>query len=436
MPHARHLGLHVILRWCGDMHAARFLSRPEMLRIGPDDILAVPPDVLGGRPFLVLAEPHPQTGFALRLDQPVTRGVLHLGQETVDYGDLRRGVLGALVAPVLPMQADTWAELEFGDFQFTLRMAPVPARPRRNPWRAEHLPLLLCFLGAAAVVLGPLWAAAHAPPARQHLAARDGVEDALQRVEPVAFEWNDPQQQEPDQVVSPLQPPAPPTSLPVAQPTPRHALPIPGSDAPPRERVRAAVQEHTRDVDRALQDLGAPVRGLRLWQPGDDSPPPGAAIAPDSGADLAAPHHPGLHGQPEESKAVALAPPGKIATPGPRPTFHAAPQQLTRISGSGGESAGELPLSVIRATIAAHMGGLRACYQRGLQENPSLAGRVRLAFLIQPGGEVLGARIERSSLAQPDVEDCILQHVRVWHFPPASGGGSTEVHYPLTFASR
>ena len=52
MPHARPLGLQVILRWSGDMHAERFLSRPEELRIGPDDVFAVPPDVLGGKPFL------------------------------------------------------------------------------------------------------------------------------------------------------------------------------------------------------------------------------------------------------------------------------------------------------------------------------------------------------------------------------------------------
>lgn len=428
------LGLEVLQRWDGEMHAARFLTRPAVLSIGPDGTLPIPPELIGARRLCILAQPHGADGFALRLDQPAMRGVLHLGSKTVDLEALHRGMPDALVAPVLPMRPDTRAELVFGAFQFTLRLAPVPPSPRLRPWRREHLPLLLCFAGAALLVLGPLWASLHAPPPRAHLAQRGQVEDPLERAEPVAFEWTEAAPAEPGPVIGPSPTAAPPAALPqdVARPSPRPAPAEVAPNLPAPARVRAALEETTQALDRALGEPGAAPPGTHLWQPGD-TPEVRAAPVGLGMEELAGPRQDLPGGEEEAPQGPG---PTRLKLDTPEVTLHATPQRVTRVSSSGAQGDGELPISVIRATITAHMGGLRACYQKGLQGNPDLGGHLRIAFLIQPEGDVAAARIDRSDLGDGEVEDCILAHVKLWHFAPASGGGSTQVRYPLTFASR
>ena len=113
---------------------------------------------------------------------------------------------------------------------------------------------------------------------------------------------------------------------------------------------------------------------------------------------------------------------------------HEKKQQVVRVGSSGGESDGELPKDVIKKYIASKTGAIKACYQKGLQANPDLSGKVKVKFLIMPTGAVMGADIEDSSLNDEGVEGCIMNNIKVWHFPPAKGGGTTTVHYPFAFS--
>lgn len=83
----------------------------------------------------------------------------------------------------------------------------------------------------------------------------------------------------------------------------------------------------------------------------------------------------------------------------------------------------------IRATVARHTGAVRACYERGLARRPELAGRVTLAWDIQPDGSVAGARVESSTLSEPTVERCLVGALSRARFTRAAE--PQRVRYPF-----
>lgn len=94
-----------------------------------------------------------------------------------------------------------------------------------------------------------------------------------------------------------------------------------------------------------------------------------------------------------------------------------------------------LPRDVIATYIRTKMSGIRACYTAGLKRRPDLAGKVKVAFLIQASGAVLGARVDHSTLDDAKVEACVLGNVKSWRFPSNPRGGSTKVTYPFAFST-
>jgi len=60
-----------------------------------------------------------------------------------------------------------------------------------------------------------------------------------------------------------------------------------------------------------------------------------------------------------------------------------------------------------------------ACYHPvATVTEPRPEGRVGFAFTIEPGGEVLAARVESSALGNATVEACVLDRIRQWRFAP------------------
>jgi len=73
------------------------------------------------------------------------------------------------------------------------------------------------------------------------------------------------------------------------------------------------------------------------------------------------------------------------------------------------------------------------CYERGLQTNPNLEGKVTTRFVIGPGGDVQSSEVSDSTLHNVEVETCLLRVVQRLSFPPCTGGGVAEVTYPWIF---
>jgi len=80
----------------------------------------------------------------------------------------------------------------------------------------------------------------------------------------------------------------------------------------------------------------------------------------------------------------------------------------------------------------------RQCYADGVEQNPALAGSVVFAFNIvgddETGGIVEAVDVlEKSTLRDPEVIDCMRQSFLGISFPPPEGGGEVTVVYPIVF---
>lgn len=95
---------------------------------------------------------------------------------------------------------------------------------------------------------------------------------------------------------------------------------------------------------------------------------------------------------------------------------------------------GALDKKLIDRVIKDNKGKIRRCYQRGLDGNPALAGKVVVKFVIAKDGTVSKAETKSSTLNSPTVEQCINQEFMRFKFPKPSGGGIVIVSYPFVFS--
>jgi hypothetical protein len=90
-----------------------------------------------------------------------------------------------------------------------------------------------------------------------------------------------------------------------------------------------------------------------------------------------------------------------------------------------------LDRSQIQATIMRYLSQVRACYEEGLKRTPSMIGQVTMAFEVGPQGQMDFAKVQRSSLNDRSVEDCIQMKMMNWKFPQPRGGKAVKVTYPF-----
>ncbi len=95
---------------------------------------------------------------------------------------------------------------------------------------------------------------------------------------------------------------------------------------------------------------------------------------------------------------------------------------------------GALDRDGIDRVVKQHLAEIRYCYQRMLQQDWDLAGRVLFRFVIGQDGAVVSAEVVDSDLGNPVVEDCVRGRLMRLHFPPPDGGGIVVVTYPLVFS--
>lgn len=86
----------------------------------------------------------------------------------------------------------------------------------------------------------------------------------------------------------------------------------------------------------------------------------------------------------------------------------------------------------IKRVVAAHTGGMRACYERALGSSPKVSGKVVLGWRIEPNGSTSDVSVKSSTLKLPKAESCMQQQVQSWKFPPADG--PVVLSYPFVFA--
>lgn len=114
-----------------------------------------------------------------------------------------------------------------------------------------------------------------------------------------------------------------------------------------------------------------------------------------------------------------------------------------KIAMVGGTSAVSLPLDSeatveggldrdqIIAVINKNRGQIVYCYERGLQTQPQIGGRVAVDFVIGPNGRISKANVAQSTLASKSVENCIVARMKTWQFPKPVGKVNVDVLYPF-----
>ncbi len=96
---------------------------------------------------------------------------------------------------------------------------------------------------------------------------------------------------------------------------------------------------------------------------------------------------------------------------------------------------GALDKTVIDRVIKQHLAQIRYCYQKELNKNPSLAGKVVIKFTIAADGTVSAAEVKSTTLNNATVEQCIVNRFLRFQFDPPAGGGIVIVSYPFVFQS-
>lgn len=65
--------------------------------------------------------------------------------------------------------------------------------------------------------------------------------------------------------------------------------------------------------------------------------------------------------------------------------------------------------------------GILACHKAALKDGRTIEGLVKVSWLIDRTGKVVGSKIVRSTIGDEALENCILEESKRWGFPPREG---------------
>lgn len=98
------------------------------------------------------------------------------------------------------------------------------------------------------------------------------------------------------------------------------------------------------------------------------------------------------------------------------------------------KAVGKLDPAIINRIIRQHRPQIRHCYDLALANNPKLAGKIAIDFVIDPKGKVVKATASGDSAMVSAIGRCTTRAFRTFAFPAPEGGGIVTVSYPLAFA--
>ncbi len=84
-------------------------------------------------------------------------------------------------------------------------------------------------------------------------------------------------------------------------------------------------------------------------------------------------------------------------------------------------------------TVARLRPAFRSCYNKGLQADPTMEGRIVLTARFDASGDVTSVTKKGGSGLSTDVEQCMIRRLRNASFSPSPGGGSVDV--PITLVA-
>lgn len=106
------------------------------------------------------------------------------------------------------------------------------------------------------------------------------------------------------------------------------------------------------------------------------------------------------------------------------------------VGGQDASFSGSIDREAIRRVILAHKAEIRFCYDRELQRQPGLAGKISLKWNITETGAAIKAGVASNEMGNAAVADCIVNKLKTWGFPPAPPDVEAQVIYPFVFTAQ
>jgi hypothetical protein len=106
------------------------------------------------------------------------------------------------------------------------------------------------------------------------------------------------------------------------------------------------------------------------------------------------------------------------------------------VTGGAGESfSGTIDREAIRRVLKANERTIRTCYERQLNRNPDLFGKLVLTWDITDGGRAVNVHVGSNELGSAEVANCIMDRLKTWKFPDPPANQTVEVSYPWFFSN-
>ena len=104
--------------------------------------------------------------------------------------------------------------------------------------------------------------------------------------------------------------------------------------------------------------------------------------------------------------------------------------------GTGEEIEGMVDREAIRRVIRENLRTIRNCYERELNRNRDLFGKIVLTWEIGEQGRVVSARVRSNDLGSKAVGDCLVSNLKTWRFPEPPTSRVVEVTaFPFLFSN-
>ncbi len=135
---------------------------------------------------------------------------------------------------------------------------------------------------------------------------------------------------------------------------------------------------------------------------------------------------------PTPGEVAPRATPAAAPEPAPAPSRATAKDSTPRAQLASMGVEGGLDKDIIRRIVRAHINEIRYCYNEGLAEDPTLAGRVVIKMTIDGSkGTVTESEVASTTLEDSDVPECIAKATTRWKFPKSADGNKVVVSYPF-----
>lgn len=116
---------------------------------------------------------------------------------------------------------------------------------------------------------------------------------------------------------------------------------------------------------------------------------------------------------------------GGSSTGGSRGKVQAATATST---GSG------LPPEVIQRIVRQRLSLIRYCYEKAMERDPTIGGKIAVKFTINATGAVSQAAAGDTTISDATMVSCVVAAVRGLSFPQPENGGVMVVTYPFNFS--